>query len=124
MASMAKEVIWIMDEGKLADEITRFPIPVEVLPFGYTHVMRQLAQSGFVAQPRVKGGERFFTDNGSYIVDVKTEGAANILDIKVRLDGIVGVLETGLFLNMCTRIIVGTDSGAVIHENEHKDKGL
>jgi ribose 5-phosphate isomerase A len=124
VASMAKEIIWIMDKSKTVDDIGRFDIPVEVLPFGYTHVMRQLAQNGFVAQLRLKDGARYMTDNINYVVDVWTDGAGNILDIKARLDGIVGVLETGLFLNMCARIIVGTDSGAVIYENERKEIGL
>jgi ribose 5-phosphate isomerase A len=120
VASAAKEVIWIMDESKRVDDITRFPIPLEVLPFGYTHVMHQLKHSGFQPSLRLKNGEKFVTDNGNYIIDVQANGAIDVLNIKEKLDSIVGVLETGLFLNMCSRIVIGTDAGAEVYENNRK----
>jgi ribose 5-phosphate isomerase A len=42
----------------------------------------------------------------------------NISDVYNKVNGITGVLETGLFINMCKRIIVGTDSGAKVIENK------
>ena len=47
VASIAKEVVWIMDESNIVDDITRFEIPVEVLPYGCTHVMKQMVRNGF-----------------------------------------------------------------------------
>lgn len=116
VASIAKEVIWIMDESKRVDDIARFEIPVEVLPYGCTHVIKQMAQNGFKPQLRLRNGGKFITDNGNYIVDVQSSSPLDIEDVKAKLDGIVGVLETGIFLQMCTRIIIGADSGALVYE--------
>ena len=118
VASMAKEVIWIMDERKLVDDIGACPLPVEVLPYGYTQVLRQLETYGYKPQIRTKDGVKFLTDNGNYIIDLHMTAPMDILDVNAKLDSIVGVLETGLFLNMCTCMIVGTDSGAVVYENK------
>ena len=57
VASSAKEVIWIMDESKLVDAIGSFPLPVEILPYGYTHVLRQMEQAGLHPVLRVKEGK-------------------------------------------------------------------
>lgn len=42
VASLANEVIWIMDESKLVDGIGEFPLPVEILPYGYKHLIKEL----------------------------------------------------------------------------------
>lgn len=120
VASIAKDVIWIMDESKCVGDITHSTIPVEVLPFGYTHVLKQLELKGFRSRLRLKDGIKYITDNGNYIIDAQTDSFADIMEVKAALAGIVGVLETGLFLNMCTRIVVGTDSGPVVYENKNK----
>ena len=116
VASLAKEVIWIMDESKLVDAIGAFPLPVEILPYGYKIVYNKLEELGLNPQMRIQGGELLVTDNGNYIVDLHTGVPANTLDIQKQLSNIVGVLETGQFLKMCKRIIVGTDEGAKVIE--------
>ena len=58
----------------------------------------------------------FVTDNGNYIVDLHLGVPVDIDDVKQKLDKMVGVLETGYFLKMCNRIIVGTSSGVRIIE--------
>ncbi|WP_087066396.1 ribose-5-phosphate isomerase RpiA [Intestinibacillus massiliensis] len=120
VASSAKEVIWIMDESKLVDAIGSFPLPVEILPYGYTHVLRQMEQAGLHPVLRVKDGKTFVTDNGNYIADLHVGAPMDIADVASKLLGMVGVLETGLFLNMCKRIIVGTDDGVKVIENAGK----
>ena len=42
VANLANEVIWIMDHSKLVDSIRDFPLPIEVLPYGHTQVIRKL----------------------------------------------------------------------------------
>lgn len=118
VASMAKEVLWIMDESKLVEDIGKCPLPVEVLPYGYTHILRQLDVYGFRPQLRQKQGAKYVTDNGNYIIDLQIDSPIDIVDVRAKLNSVVGILETGLFINMCTHMIVGTDSGAVVYENE------
>ncbi len=66
----------------------------------------------------LKNDELYVTDNGNYIADLHMSAPVDVKDIKEKLDNTVGVLETGQFLNMCNRIIVGTDDGVKIFENK------
>ena len=63
------------------------------------------------------------TDNGNYIIDLHLGAGFDIQDVKEKVSGIVGVLEHGLFLNFCKRIIVGKSNGEVmIKENPNPAK--
>ena len=118
VASLAKEVIWIMDDSKLVDSIGDFPLPVEILPYGYKVTLKRLKDLGLNPVMRLKNNELYVTDNGNYIADLHMSAPVDVKDIKEKLDNTVGVLETGQFLNMCNRIIVGTDDGVKIFENK------
>lgn len=118
VANLANEVIWIMDDSKLVDSIGAFPLPVEVLPYGYTQVIRKLKEYSFNPVIRMKDGNVFITDNGNYIVDLYIGNPMDIDDVYNKVNGITGVLEVGLFINMCKCIIVGTDSGINVIENK------
>ncbi|MFW2490827.1 ribose-5-phosphate isomerase RpiA [Clostridium chromiireducens] len=117
VANLANEVIWIMDNSKLVDSIGAFPLPIEVLPYGYTQVIRKLKSYSLNPAIRVKDGNVFISDNGNYIVDLHIGNPMDINDVYDKVNGLTGVLETGLFINMCKRIIVGTDSGVKVIEN-------
>jgi len=117
VANLANEVIWIMDESKLVDNIGSFPLPIEILPYGHTHVIKQLDNYAFNPVLRMKDGQVYITDNGNYIIDLHIGCPMEIQDVYTKVNNIEGVLETGLFLNMCNRIIVGTDNGVKIYEN-------
>lgn len=118
VANLANEVIWIMDDSKLVDNIGAFPLPIEVLPYGYTQVIRKLKNYSLNPEIRMKDGNVFITDNGNYIVDLHIGNPMDINDVYDKVNGLTGVLETGLFINMCKRIIVGTHSGTKIIENK------
>jgi ribose 5-phosphate isomerase A len=121
VAKLAKEVIWIMDESKPVDAIGNFPLAVEILPYGYTHHLRRLEEYGFnPVLRRTKDGEIYITDNRNYIADLHLVKPMNIEDTLQKLKNLTGVLETGLFLNMCDRIVVGTDEGVKVIENPTK----
>ncbi len=116
VASLAKEVIWIMDESKLVDALGAFPLPIEILPYGYKIVFKKMEDLGYKPTMRMKDDQLFVTDNGNYIVDLHLDVPADIESVKKNVSGIVGVLETGQFLKMCKRIIVGTDEGVKVIE--------
>lgn len=118
VASLAKKVIWIMDESKLVDAIGEFPLPVEILPYGYTHTLKKLTDNSLNPVLRVRNGKIFTTDNGNYIVDLHIGKPINIDDILKTLNNITGVLEVGLFINICDRIIVGTDDKVKVIEKK------
>ncbi|MGL4772705.1 MAG: ribose-5-phosphate isomerase RpiA [Clostridium sp.] len=118
VANLAHKVIWIMDESKLVESIGAFPLPVEILPYGHTQVLRKLKEFSFNPVIRMNDGKNYITDNGNYIVDLHIGESMDINDVYNKINGITGVLEIGLFINMCNFIIVGTDDGIRVLEND------
>lgn len=117
IARLSKKIIWILDDSKFVDAIGSFPLPVEILPFGYTHTLKKLHRMSLNPELRLNGEEPFVTDNGNYIVDLHLGKPIDADDIIKKLHTVTGVLEHGLFLNMCERIIIGTDQKVKIIEN-------
>lgn len=124
VANIADKVIWIMDSSKVVDSIGAFPLPVEILPYGYTHILKKLNLLSLNPVLRMKGDVPFLTDNHNYIADLHLGKAFDIKDVSEKLKFISGVLETGLFLNTCDRIIVGTGNETKIIENPKKRKSV
>lgn len=120
VADIAEEVIWIYDESKDVEKLGKFNLPVEILPFGYSHTVRKLTEAGLNPVIRKKDGEILITDNHNYIVDLHLGYGFDIEEVKEKLANIVGVVEHGLFLNMCKLCIKGTPEGAVIINNPNK----
>ncbi|WP_455494487.1 ribose-5-phosphate isomerase RpiA, partial [Gemella sanguinis] len=100
VADIAKEVIWIYDESKDVEKLGKFNLPVEILPFGYSHTVRKLTEAGLNPVIRKKDGEILITDNHNYIADLHLGYGFDIEEVKEKLANIVGVVEHGLFLNM------------------------
>lgn len=120
VADIAREVIWIYDESKDVEKLGNFNLPVEILPFGYSHTIRKMEEEGLKPVLRLKDGATLITDNNNYIVDLHLGYGFDIKAVKEKLESIVGVVEHGLFLNMCKLCIKGTEKGAVIIENPNK----
>ena len=120
VADIAREVIWIYDESKDVEKLGNFNLPVEILPFGYSHTIRKMEEAGLNPVLRLKDGATLITDNNNYIVDLHLGYGFDIKSVKEKLESIVGVVEHGLFLNMCKLCIKGTEHGAVIIENTNK----
>ena len=120
VADIAREVIWIYDESKDVEKLGNFNLPVEILPFGYSHTIRKMEEAGLNPVIRKKDGEILITDNHNYIADLHLGYGFDIEGVKEKLVNIVGVVEYGLFLNMCKLCIKGTPGGAVIINNPNK----
>ena len=118
VATLAKEVIWIMDDSKLVNSLGRFPLPVEIAIYGSKQAFSKMQDFGFRPVLRVTNGEKFITDNGNYIVDLHLGAPINIDDVITKLASIVGILEHGLFINLCKYIVVGTDEGVKTIKND------
>lgn len=115
VASITKRQVIIVDASKLVDQLgTKAPLPVEVVPFAAPVVARRLAARGWKGEVRRKDGAEFRTDNGNLILDVQFGGP--ILDarrVEADLHAMPGVVETGLFLGMTERVLVGEADGSV-----------
>jgi ribose 5-phosphate isomerase A len=109
VAGASDELIIIADNSKLVPELGRFPLPVEVIPFGYKHVQQKIMRLGVCKKAilRQKNGQPFITDHHHYILDCECEKIEDAILLNNDLHNIPGVVETGLFINMASRAIVG-----------------
>ncbi|MEH7332619.1 ribose-5-phosphate isomerase RpiA [Neobacillus drentensis] len=107
VASISDQVIWVADSSKVSRSIGHFPLPVEIVPFGYVHVLRTLESHQLQPQLRMKQNEIYKTDSGNYIVDLHLKEIENVDQLSSFLKNMTGVVEHGLFLNVVDTLIVG-----------------
>lgn len=117
VASSSRYMIVVADESKKVGMLGRFPLPVEVVPFGVKatawKIERALRICGIEGKMalRVKDGKPFVTDTGNAILDVaigkipEPERLSNLLNITP------GVVDHGLFIGICGIILMGTKDG-------------
>jgi ribose 5-phosphate isomerase A len=114
VAVAARELIVIVDESKLVPELGRkFLLPVEVVPFGWTHTARRVAATGCAPTQRMRDGKAVVTDNGNYVLDCKYPGIPDPAGLQRVLDGVPGVVDHGLFVGMAGRVVVADAGGGV-----------
>ncbi len=112
VARAARKFIVIVDEAKQRPHLgLPFPLPVEILSFGWRTTQRHVENMGWLAPRREQSGKPFVTDNGHYIVDVQIPIIADPTSLETRLLQLPGVVECGLFVHMASLVITGTDQG-------------
>ncbi len=116
VANAAKEFIVIVDHAKHCSHLgLPFPLPIEVVPFGWKTTQRHLESHGWPSSLRQDHQQPFETDNGNYILDAQIPEITDPSSLEHTLQHIPGVVECGLFVNMATLVITGTDSGPRLH---------
>lgn len=103
---IADQLIIIVDASKVVSQLGAFPLPVEVLPFGWQIVAENIERIGGVPTLRKRENRVFISDNGNYILDCKFDIIENPKQLHERLKLLVGVVETGLFCEMTDEVIV------------------
>jgi ribose 5-phosphate isomerase A len=123
VASAAAHFIVIADESKWVPVLGRFPLPVEVVPFGLAATRRAVeAASAGAGSPgpallrRDKNGHAFVTDCGHWILDAALERIAEPKLLADRLAAIAGVVEDGLFIDLARTAILANAEGVRIVE--------
>lgn len=113
VAAAARTLVLIGDEGKEVDRLgARAPLPVEVLPFGAERTAAALAALfGGAGRWRLRGDERFVSDNGAWILDLPLAAHLEPQRLAATLDALPGVVDHGLFLGMARFAYVATESG-------------
>ena len=114
-AASRREVI-VVDRGKVVDRLgLGFLLPVEVIPFARHNVTRWLEH--LQAQPNLRMAEEgrvYLTDNGNEILDCRfPDGIADPAELEQRLAAIPGVVESGLFVDLCHVVVIGDEGGEV-----------
>ena len=110
VAAATRRYVIVVDASKLVERLgLGFPVPVEVMPFGWkTHLSSMEELGGEPALRLDDAGAPYLTDGGHYIIDVTFPKG---IDFPSRVDGVLrsrpGVVETGLFLGMAPEVIVG-----------------
>jgi ribose 5-phosphate isomerase A len=121
VAAASDRMVVIADETKLVEVLGRFPLPIEVEPFGLVStsmaVQGAIASSGChgsVTLRRDKAGEILVTDGGHYILDAHLGTIADPALLASALSAIPGVMEHGLFLGLATGAVLATRDGVRI----------
>jgi len=122
VAAASAHMVVIADASKLVKTLGRFPLPIEIAPFGATAthraVVRALAESGCpgpVAIRLGKNGHAFVTDGGHWLLDAQLQRIADPKTLACKLSAIPGVVEHGLFIGLArTAIVAGPDGVRVI----------
>jgi ribose 5-phosphate isomerase A len=114
IAHMSRELIVIVDQSKVVDYLGKFALPIEITPFGYRATMHELEKFGTDIELRKDKNLPLVTENGNYLVDLKLHyPCKNPENENFKIRAIPGVCETGLFINMAKRVIIGYDDGHV-----------
>jgi ribose 5-phosphate isomerase A len=117
VASASRRMIVVVDESKLVDRLgDRTPLPVEIVRFGCEVVLDRLAALDAKPTLRLRDGVPFVTDSGNYIADCRFSSIAGPAQLEARLAGIVGVVESGLFLGLASKVVVGSRHGVEVIE--------
>ena len=106
----------LVDPRKIVERLGQHhPIPVEVVPFAWEAVAHRIAELGAVPQRRIGGdGVPFLSDNGNEILDLQwPAGVADPAATAIALKRITGVVDSGLFVRLATRVLVGHADGHV-----------
>ncbi len=115
VAAASDKLIIVADSSKLVQQLGKFPLPVEVVPFGYKQVQEKIINSGLCNKIslRKKDNEVFITDHHHYILDCECEKIEKASALNTALHLIPGVVETGLFINMTVKAIIGYKDGRI-----------
>jgi len=107
IASNSKRNIWIVDSSKLVKTLGQFPLPVEVVKLGYTHLCVKLENLKYTPKLRLSGDKPFITDDNNYILDLKVGSIPNPRDLDMKIKSLAGVVETGLFYGIADTVVAG-----------------
>jgi ribose 5-phosphate isomerase A len=107
-----REII-IVDESKLSPALgTHWPLPVEVIPFGWHSQRRFLESLGArITARQQRNGALFKSDQGNLIVDCAFGPIPQPAELAARLEARAGIVEHGLFIGMATEVIVAGANG-------------
>lgn len=128
IASASDRMIVIIDDSKLVDPLGQFPLPIEVVPFGFSvttqKICEALAAEGCLGhRATLREGDRgvpFETDGGHYILDCACDTIPKPEALADRLCRIPGVVDHGLFVGIASQVIIGrTDGTEIIEAPEH-----
>ena len=120
VATASDQMVVIADISKQVDRLGAFPLPIEVIPFGWQTTKALVEETligmdvlGRTTSLRMNGEHPFVTDEGNHIVDLHLNRIGNPRQLSLVLNQIPGVVENGLFLDICDAVVIGFGDGRV-----------
>lgn len=114
VASLSREEIIIADSTKKVDVVGKFKLPIEIIPFASSYVLSQLKLLNGAGKIRMAAGVPFITDQGNHIIDADFGLIIDPVSLSGKLNDITGVVEHGLFINLASKVIMGSDEGVMV----------
>ena len=112
VAQATQRQIIVVDDSKLSDQLgTRWAIPVEVIPFGWTAQAAFLQSLGAAPKLRRQGDGPYLTDQGNFILDCRFGKIADPNGLAEAMEGRAGIVEHGLFIQLAHDVIVASPTG-------------
>lgn len=120
VATASDRMVVIADVGKEVEKLGHFPLPVEVIPFGW-QTTQALVEETLVSMDvlgrnstlRMNGDAPFVTDEGNHILDLHLNRIGNARQLAMILNQIPGIVENGLFIDICDSVVIGYGDGKV-----------
>lgn len=121
VAAASARMVVIADDSKLVTQLGRFPLPIEVVPFGLEATRRavvaaiaSVGATGEIVLRRKPDGSVLVTDGGHYILDAHLGVIAQPETLSAALSVIPGVVEHGLFIGLASAAILASGTGLTI----------
>jgi len=123
VASASAKMLVIADESKWVSMLGRFPLPVEIAPFGAAVTRRAVEAAaaaagcpGAALLRKDKNGQAFVTDGGHWMLDAQLQRIPDPQALADRLCAVPGVMEHGLFIGLAGTAILGGPDGVRLVE--------
>ena len=120
VATASDQMIVIADAAKEVEALGNFPLPIEVIPFGWQTTQALVEETligmnvmGRKTTLRMNGDAPFVTDEGNHILDLHLGRIGNARQLAMVLNQMPGVVENGLFIDICDIVVVGHGNGKV-----------
>ncbi|MEN9060196.1 ribose-5-phosphate isomerase RpiA [Ponticoccus litoralis] len=120
VATASDQMVVIADAAKEVESLGNFPLPVEVIPFGWQtsqalieEMLVSMDVMGRKATLRMNGERPYVTDEGNHILDLHLGRIGNARQLAMVLNQVPGVVENGLFIDICDQVVIGFGDGRV-----------
>ncbi len=120
VATASDQMVVIADKAKEVEMLGAFPLPIEVIPFGW-QTSQALVEETLISMDvmgrsstlRMNGASPYVTDEGNHILDLHLNRIGNPRQLALVLNQIPGVVENGLFIDICDTVVIGYGDGKV-----------
>lgn len=122
IASMSKDYVLLVDDSKYVNHLTnRYPIVLEIIEDSLSYVQKKVKRLG--GDPKIRSSKAkdgyTITDGGNLLIDVWFESIDDIYLLEKNLKDICGVIDTSLFINVVTKILItGKDETRIVSRNK------